>query len=196
MKPAVTAAVGLCGLILLVAGLVCGSVDPAEAVAANARQNHVANILFLLGIGMMLLALGSWYDAIRSRRKAAAPPGQAPQLEGRALARTSHEGGSKLQSQQLREVRAHLTEAERQSLARGMRRFAIWMLFLAGIGSSTAALHGTLAIILVAAWAVLFLGSFLLGMSWLSKFYCTTVWAKQHDYSEKTFRLFAWPLGK
>jgi hypothetical protein len=98
-------------------------------------------------------------------------------------------------SEQLREVRAHLTVAEKQSLARLMRRFGACMLFLATIGSSTLALHGTLSIVLVAAWAVVFLQTSLLMMVSLSKFYCSTDWGKRQGYSHKTFRFFVWPPG-
>jgi hypothetical protein len=106
------------------------------------------------------------------------------------------DSSNRFQSEQLREVRSHLTEAEKQLLKRWMTRFGIWMLLLASIGSSTAALHGILAIILVVVWAVLFLGSFIFGMTSLSKFYCSTDWGKKHGYSHKTFRFFELPLRK
>ena len=100
---------------------------------------------------------------------------------------------NRFQSEQLRAVREHLTEPEKKGLSRLMTRFSVWMLFLAGIGSTTAALHGTFGVILVALWAVLFLGSFIFMMSSLSKFYCSTDWGRQHDYSPKTFRFFELP---
>ncbi len=108
----------------------------------------------------------------------------------------NHDGTNRFQSEQLREARRHLTDAEKQSLTRWVMRFGIWMVFLAGIGSSTAGLHGKLALILVAVWAALFLGSFLFGMSSLSKFFCSTEWGRQQGYSHKTFRFFAFLPGK
>jgi hypothetical protein len=108
----------------------------------------------------------------------------------------SHNASNRFLSLQLREVRAHLTDNERQSLTRLIRRFGACILFLAAVGSSTLALHGTLSIALVAAWAVVFLESSLLMMVSLSKFYCSTDWGKQHGYSHKSFRFFVWPHGK
>jgi hypothetical protein len=70
------------------------------------------------------------------------------------------------------------------------------MLFLASIGSTTAALHGTLAIVLVVCWAIVFLGSVVYGMVVLSRFYCATDWGRKHGYSEKTFRFFDLSLRK
>ncbi len=66
------------------------------------------------------------------------------------MARTqtmNHGSSNRFQSEQLREVRAHLTEAEKRALACWTRRFGIWMLFLAGIAPTTATVHGTQAII-------------------------------------------------
>lgn len=100
------------------------------------------------------------------------------------------------QSEQLRAVREHLTESEKKALSRLMTRIGVWMLFLAGIGPTTAALHGAFGIALVAVWTVLFLGSFVFVMSSLSKFYCSTDWGKEHGYSHKTFRFFTWPSSR
>jgi hypothetical protein len=100
---------------------------------------------------------------------------------------------NKFQSEQLRAVREHLTDSEKKALSRLMTRFGVWMLFLASIGSTTAALHGTFGIVLIAVWAVLFFGSFIFMMSSLSKFYCSTDWGRQHGYSPKTFRFFELP---
>jgi hypothetical protein len=108
----------------------------------------------------------------------------------------SHNAPNRFLSEQLREVRAHLTDGERQSLTRLITRFGAWILFLAAVGSTTLALHGTLSLVLVAAWVVVLLESSILMMVSLSKFYCSTDWGKQHGYSHKTFRFFVWPHGK
>lgn len=103
---------------------------------------------------------------------------------------------NKFQSEQLRAVREHLTDSEKKALSRLTMRFGAWMLFLASIGPTTAALHGTFRIVLVVVWAVLFLGSFIFIMSSLGNFYCSTDWGKQHGYSSKTFRFFELPQIK
>ncbi len=106
------------------------------------------------------------------------------------------ERSNRFQSEQLKEVRRHLTDAEKQSLQRLMTRLAVLVLPLAAVGPLVVALHGVLRIVLLVVWAVAFLGSFIFVMSSLSKFYCSTDWGRQHGYSHKTFRFFSVPTKR
>jgi hypothetical protein len=120
-------------------------------------------------------------------------------LRGADRPKSSHmiiEQPNPFQSEQFREVRKHLTDAEKRSFGRLVGRFGIWMLFLGSIGPTTAALHGSLQVVLVIIWFILFLGSGIWMMSSLSKFYCSTDWGRQRGYSHKTFRFFSFPNRK
>jgi len=81
MKPALTPVLAGSGLFLMIAGLAARWLN---------LSNNTGRILFLLGIGVLLLSAGTLYDRIRPSNRRPQPDSQSerlspPQVFGRVL---------------------------------------------------------------------------------------------------------------